>query len=31
MSNFLRLAREWGGYNPKGKPVPPPKALAAEK
>jgi len=25
MSNFLRLAREWGGYNPNAKPVPPPE------
>jgi hypothetical protein len=25
MSNFLTLAKEWGGYNPKGKPVPEPK------
>ena len=24
MSNFLALAREWGGYNPNGKPVPEP-------
>jgi hypothetical protein len=25
MSNFLRLAKEWGGYNPEGKPVAEPK------
>ncbi len=24
VSNFLRVAKEWGGYNPAGKPVPPP-------
>jgi hypothetical protein len=29
MSNFLRLAREWGGYNPKGRPVPLPQPIAA--
>jgi hypothetical protein len=27
MSNFLKLAKEWGGYNPEGKPVTPPEAL----
>lgn len=27
MSNFLTAAKRWGGYNPKGKPVPPPEAL----
>ncbi len=27
MGNFLGLAREWGGYNPKGKPVPLPVPL----
>jgi hypothetical protein len=26
MSNFLSLAKAWGGYNPKGKPVAPPDA-----
>jgi GMP synthase-like glutamine amidotransferase len=31
MSNFLRLAREWGGYNPHGKPVAPPQPLADER
>jgi hypothetical protein len=24
MTNFLRLAKEWGGYNPKGNAVPAP-------
>ena len=24
MSNFLRLAHEWGGYNPQGRPIPGP-------
>lgn len=28
MSNFLRLAKEWGGYNPHGKDVPPPEPIA---
>jgi len=28
MGNFLALAREWGGYNPKGKSVPRPEPLA---
>jgi hypothetical protein len=28
MTNFLQLAKEWGGYNPKGKPVAEPDALA---
>jgi hypothetical protein len=27
MANFLKLARDWGGYNPKGKPVAQPKPL----
>jgi hypothetical protein len=27
MSNFLHLARAWGGYNPDGKPVPEPRAF----
>jgi hypothetical protein len=27
MTNFLRLAQEWGGYNPNGKPPAPPKSL----
>jgi GMP synthase-like glutamine amidotransferase len=27
MGNFLALAKEWGGYNPKGKPVPRPEPL----
>lgn len=30
ISNFLRLAKEWGGYNPAGRPVPPPEPIAAE-
>jgi hypothetical protein len=25
MGNFLKLARQWGGYNPQGQPVPPPR------
>ena len=25
MSNFLALAKKWGGYNPKGKAVPKPE------
>ena len=29
MGNFLRLAKEWGGYNPDGKAVPEPKPHAA--
>jgi hypothetical protein len=28
MGNFLRLARQWGGYNPDGRPVAEPKAFA---
>jgi hypothetical protein len=28
MANFLSLARQWGGYNPKGKAVPQPQSLA---
>ncbi|HKB41076.1 MAG TPA: discoidin domain-containing protein [Gemmataceae bacterium] len=28
MTNFLKLAREWGGYNPDAKPVPPPRSYA---
>jgi GMP synthase-like glutamine amidotransferase len=31
MGNFLRLAREWGGYNPGGKPVAPPRPWTAEQ
>jgi hypothetical protein len=31
MGNFLRLAKEWGGYNPDGKPVPEPKPHAKGK
>jgi hypothetical protein len=31
MGNFLRLAKEWGGYNPDGKPVAEPKPRAAAK
>jgi hypothetical protein len=27
MSNFLTLAKKWGGYNPHGKPVPEPTAI----
>jgi hypothetical protein len=27
MSNFLDLARRWGGYNPRGRPVPPPRPV----
>jgi GMP synthase-like glutamine amidotransferase len=29
ISNFLSLAKSWGGYNPDGKPVPKPKAVDA--
>ena len=28
MANFLSLARQWGGYNPKGKSVPQPRPFA---
>jgi hypothetical protein len=28
MTNFLALARQWGGYNPRGRPVPQPSPLA---
>jgi hypothetical protein len=28
MANFLRVAKEWGGYNPNGKPLPEPERLA---
>ena len=28
MSNFLRLARDWGGYNPNGKAVVSPQLLS---
>lgn len=28
MSNFLRLAKAWGGYNPRGKPVPVPASIS---
>ncbi len=28
MGNFLSLARQWGGYNPNGQPVPPPEPLS---
>jgi hypothetical protein len=31
MGSFLRLAREWGGYNPGGKPVATPRPVADEK
>jgi hypothetical protein len=31
MGNFLRLARDWGGYNPRGKPVPLPEPIASPK
>lgn len=31
MSNFLKLARVWGGYNPHGKPLPAPKPFVPEK
>jgi GMP synthase-like glutamine amidotransferase len=31
MSNFLRLARQWGGYNPSGKAVAAPREIAPEK
>ncbi len=31
MSNFLRLAKEWGGYNPRGKSVALPGPMAGEK
>jgi hypothetical protein len=31
MGNFLRLAREWGGYNPDGKPVAEPKPFATTR
>jgi hypothetical protein len=31
MGNFLRLAREWGGYNPEGKPVAEPKPFATAR
>jgi GMP synthase (glutamine-hydrolysing) len=31
MNNFLRLAEEWGGYNPRAEPVAMPLALSAEK
>ncbi len=27
ISNFLSLAKAWGGYNPEGKPVPEPKQM----
>jgi hypothetical protein len=30
MGNFLSLAKQWGGYNPKGSPVAEPVALPAE-
>lgn len=30
MANFLQLAKEWGGYNPNGKPVPEPASLESE-
>jgi len=29
MGNFLSLARSWGGYNPRGKPLDPPRPLRA--
>jgi GMP synthase-like glutamine amidotransferase len=28
MANFLSLSRQWGGYNPNGKSVSPPRPLA---
>ena len=28
MSNFLAAAKRWGGYNPRGQPVPPPEPIA---
>ncbi len=31
MSNFLALAKNWGGYNPNGKPVPPPRRFDARR
>jgi len=31
MSNFLKLAKEWGGYNPRGTPLPIPKPLVPKK
>jgi hypothetical protein len=31
MGNFLRLAKDWGGYNPEGKPVAEPKPHAKAK
>ena len=31
MSNFLRLAKEWGGYNPQAKPPPAPKPFVLKK
>jgi hypothetical protein len=30
MSNFLSLAKQWGGYNPDGLPVPPPGSVDLE-
>jgi len=30
MGNFLRLAKSWGGYNPRGEPVKEPEALPME-
>jgi len=29
LGNFLRLAREWGGYNPQGQPVPSPESCSS--
>jgi hypothetical protein len=31
MANFLRVAHEWGGYNPNGQPVPAPKPVDTNK
>jgi hypothetical protein len=31
MANFLALARQWGGYNPGGKPVAPPLPLSSRQ
>ena len=31
MGNFLKLAADWGGYNPDGKPVPEPKPHAGKR
>jgi len=31
LSNFLSLAKQWGGYNPQGPPVPPPQSFPASE